>query len=137
MDFSALAEAAKHGDVAAFASLYSEVYKDMYKFAFYTLGHREDAEDAVADAVTAAYGQIARLKSAEAFRPWIFRILSNICRRTLKTYVHKTAELDEEIPCREADFTENAVIRAVFGCLADPCIFSAAIQAGKSEKFFT
>ena len=42
-----LVRRAKRGDVDAFAELYAGIYKDMYRFALYTLRNTSDAEDAV------------------------------------------------------------------------------------------
>ncbi|HUM84302.1 MAG TPA: RNA polymerase sigma factor [Lachnospiraceae bacterium] len=135
-EMAALAEKARRGDTEAFSQLYAGVYKDLYRFALYVLGHREDAEDAVADTVLAAYGQIASLRNAEAFRAWIFRILSNRCRRTLKTYVNKTEELDEELPDPRPDFTENDSLRAAFACLTEEerVIISLHIFGGYTSR---
>jgi RNA polymerase sigma-70 factor (ECF subfamily) len=47
--------------------------------------NRHDAEDLVAEAVTKAWASRRSLRDAERFRPWIFRILTNVflseCRR--------------------------------------------------------
>lgn len=64
-----------------FMALYQEVYQDLYRLAYYYLGNPEDAEDAVQDAVLAAFEGFGRLRKEEAFRPWIFRILVNRCRK--------------------------------------------------------
>ena len=53
-----LVRRAKRGDVDAFAELYAGIYKDMYRFALYTLRNTSDAEDAVSDAVTDAFASI-------------------------------------------------------------------------------
>lgn len=85
---------AKQGDVNAFSRLYEEVYRDLYRFAFYTLGHAEDAEDVVSDTVTDAFASIHKLKHAEAFHGWIFKILSNKCKMVLKQYTKKNVSID-------------------------------------------
>ena len=46
---------AKASDAAAFAELYESVYKDLYRFAYYTLKHPQDAEDVVSETVIDAY----------------------------------------------------------------------------------
>ena len=56
-----LVRRAKRGDVDAFAELYAGIYKDMYRFALYTLRNTSDAEDAVSDAVTDAFASIRKL----------------------------------------------------------------------------
>ena len=63
-----LVRRAKRGDVDAFAELYAGIYKDMYRFALYTLRNTSDAEDAVSDAVTDAFASIRKLRSEEAFK---------------------------------------------------------------------
>ena len=53
-DMSLLAEKARGGDPEAFASLYEMVYKDLYRYALYMLGQKEDAEDVVSETVMAS-----------------------------------------------------------------------------------
>ena len=90
-----LVKRAKRGDTEAFASLYSEVFQDMYRFAFYTLGNREDSKDAVSEAVLSAFSSIKNLRKEEAFRSWIFRILFVKCKERRREYANQTLELDE------------------------------------------
>ena len=47
MDERLLVKRAKRGDTAAFAELYGTIYKRLYRFALYTLGNTQDAEDVV------------------------------------------------------------------------------------------
>jgi len=116
-DMSLLAEKARGGDPEAFASLYEMVYKDLYRYALYMLGQKEDAEDVVSETVMAAYAQIGQLKSPEAFRAWIFRILSNKCRNQRAAYLHKTGEVDEQMPDPSGDFTKESMLRAAMDTL--------------------
>lgn len=76
-----LVRRARRGDVKAFATLYEKVYKDLYRFALCLMRHPQEAEDAVGETVVTAYEQIHKLRKAEAFRSWIFKILVNVCRR--------------------------------------------------------
>ena len=75
-----LVKQAKLGKKEAFAELYETVYEDMYRFALYVLKDRDDAEDAVAETVADAFESIWKLRKEEAFRAWIFKILSNKCK---------------------------------------------------------
>ena len=68
---------AKRGDVKAFSELYARIYQELYKFALYTMKHRQDAEDVVSETVIIAYENIKKLKKEESFRSWIFTILMN------------------------------------------------------------
>lgn len=93
-----LVRQAKHGNVDAFASLYQEVYEDLYRFAVYTLKNPADAQDVVSETVTDAFASIRRLRKENAFKAWIFKILSAKCKRKLKEYVHRKAELSGGLP---------------------------------------
>lgn len=98
-DYIKLVKAARRGDAQAFAKLYEEVYEDMYRFALYTLKHTQDAEDAVSETVTAAFASIKKLRTAEAFKGWIFRILSNKCREKLREYATRALSLEGRQEC--------------------------------------
>lgn len=116
-----LVQRAKLGDTGAFAKLYEAVYQDLYRFALYTLKNPHDAQDAVSDTVTDAFETIAKLRADEAFCGWIFKILSNKCKRKLKEYVKHTQELTEKAAEHHAymGMDEQAAIRSLFFELAD------------------
>ena len=95
---------AKQGDVDAYGRLYEMVYMDLYRFALFTLKDPHDAEDVVSDTVTDSFVGIGKLKAEEAFRGWIFKILTNKCRRMLKQRAERPAmkEYEEAMSGREA-----------------------------------
>ncbi len=118
-----LVHAAKKGDKNAFSQLYQEIYRDLYKFALYSLQDEQDAEDAVSDAVLDAWQGIHRLRQEDAFRPWMFRILSAKCKRKIRSYVRQRSETDLEdldIPVDGGfESGESLELRRAFGQLSD------------------
>lgn len=126
-----LVRQAKKGSVDAFARLYEEIYEDMYKFALYTLRNTYDAEDVVSEAVTSAFASIKKLRLDEAFKGWIFRILSNKCNEKLKEYAKRNRVLEREdadMPegkqplseeAVEADISERIFIQGLFWELSE------------------
>ncbi|MGX8703363.1 MAG: RNA polymerase sigma factor [Lachnospiraceae bacterium] len=118
-----LAARAKGGDPEAFGSLYGMVYKDLYRYAYYMLGQKEDAEDAVMETVCEAYTQIRQLREPDAFKGWIFRILTARVKRTRKLYLAKTAELTEAVTetvaAPNSDFANNAAVMASLSTLSE------------------
>lgn len=116
-----LVKRAKRGDTEAFASLYAEVYENMYRFALYTLKNTSDAEDVVSEAVMDAFASIKKLRSEEAFKSWIFRILSNKCKDKLLEYSKKTYELDESITEKQSILgpEDGVIVRRSFFDLED------------------
>ncbi len=129
---------AKCGDVTAFARLYEQIYADLYRFALYTLKNKTDAEDVVSETVTEAFASIRKLKKEEAFKGWIFRILSYKCKDKLREYLKKNEELPKDY--KEAatgeDVEESAVLRALFFSLEEEerLIISMHLFAGYTSK---
>ena len=72
-----------------FLKKYEEIYKDLYRYAYFSLGHAQDAEDAVSEAVMDAYASRDKLKDVNAFRGWMFTILYRKCKQKRKEYLEK------------------------------------------------
>ena len=71
-------------DENAFCRLYDNCREDLYRYAYYKLGSREEAEDAVQDCVLEAWRGLSGLRRVEAFRGWIFKILAASCNRRIR-----------------------------------------------------
>ena len=76
--------------VKRFSEMYETVYRDLYHYALCLMKNPQEAEDAVSEAVVAAYENIHKLKKEEAFRSWIFTILTNKCKKRLKKALKET-----------------------------------------------
>lgn len=83
-------------DTKTFAQMYETVYKDLYRFALCMMRNPQDAEDAVSEAVVAAYENIEKLKKDDAFKSWIFTILSNICKKKWRNAAREEKRSDDE-----------------------------------------
>ena len=80
-----------------FLKKYEEIYKDLYRYAYFSLGHAQDAEDAVSEAVMDAYAGRGKLRESDAFRGWMFTILSRKCKQKRKEYAeNKFISMDEK-----------------------------------------
>lgn len=76
-----LAKKATKGDATAFGELYSQFSAEMYRYALYSLGTREAAQDAVQETALEAFRGIGNLKNESAAKAWFFGILYNVCKR--------------------------------------------------------
>lgn len=123
-------------NIDLFTQLYETVYRDLYRFAYYTLRNRQDAEDVVSETVLSAYEQFTRLRDINSFRPWIFKILTNQCKRQLKLYVNKNLPLDEQIIPYEADKEESIDIQNALFSLSEEerIIVSLSVYGGYNSK---
>lgn len=76
-------------DTDAFGRIYNDIYLDLYKMAFYILGNKELAEDAVADTFLDAYKGVSKIKDSSKFENWILKILTSKCKQMLKNKYNK------------------------------------------------
>ncbi len=56
----------------------------MYHTAWTMLGNEEDCRDAVQEAILRAWEKRHSLRDEDCFRPWLMRILMNICHTALR-----------------------------------------------------
>ena len=94
---------AMNADKNAFSEIYYSCYKDLYKFALYTLGNAEDAADVVADTFVDMWKGIGKLRNPEAFMSWAFKILSVRCKKEISDIIMRRSEYSYE------DFMESPV----------------------------
>lgn len=84
-------------DAKTFAQMYERIYVELYRYALCLMRNPQEAEDAVSEAVLSAYENVHKLRKEEAFKSWIFTILTNVCKRRLNDYFRNSkCELSEE-----------------------------------------
>lgn len=110
-----------------FIKLYSEVYKDLYKIAYYYMGNRTEAEDAVGDAVLRAYENFGSLREREAFRGWMIKILINICKKRMKSWYRR-----DEVPTEKAE--EEGSLQTVPDYITGPAVRAAMETLNEEER---
>jgi len=132
---------ATKGDKEAFSELYTMIYKDMFRFALFLLGNREDAEDVVSEAVYEIYKGIVKLKDIKAFHRWVFVIISNKSKKVYKKRKEATIDIFDVINCiYDEDDLESEVIIDIQNAflslsLLEKNIISYSVIAGyKSEE---
>jgi RNA polymerase sigma-70 factor (ECF subfamily) len=77
--------------------LYSLVYKELYRVAYYSLRNEHDVADVVSETVLDAFGTIKKLRNEDAFRAWIFKILSAKIKRKQAEYAKAPADISEPV----------------------------------------
>lgn len=90
---------------------------DMFAYAFSITRSREDAEDAVHNAIIKAYGGLPKLRNAEKLRPWLFKILRNECLLIIRQGKRFT-ELDGELPAQQPDRESSLDLSSAVGSLS-------------------
>lgn len=113
----------------------------MYRFAYYTLGNQQDAEDVISETVLDAYKGIRTLKKPEKFKAWIFQILSTKCKRQIAVYVSNREHLRDESETEQFiqddyPYAEHLDVRKAFSKLneTEKMIISLMVFAGYNSR---
>jgi RNA polymerase sigma-70 factor (ECF subfamily) len=121
MDDAALLRAHVDGDPEAFGELVRRHRDRLWAVALRTLGDREDAADAVQDALISAYRSAERFRGDAAVTTWLHRIVVNACldrarrrqaRPTVPLPDHEAAvsTLDGREPDRDTGIAVHAAL---------------------------
>ena len=95
-------------DKEAFCAQVIGCQETMFRTARAILRNDQDAEDAVQEAICAAFARRDSLRDAEKFKPWMLRILANTCYDACRRR-RNTSDLDAagEVPAPETDQAER------------------------------
>lgn len=121
MDEKYLVMRASGGDKSAFAALYTRYKDELYRYAYFKLGNEDDARDAVSSCIVAAYEGIYSLRTASAFKAWIFRILYRSCCHIIreKSYLNNRADTAELEKLVSPNTSLSPELKEAFGILSD------------------
>ncbi len=72
-------EQCRNDNLQDFRKLVEKESPFVFSVAFRILGNNDDAEDVVQETMITIWGKIKEVKSAESFRPWLYRIIVNKC----------------------------------------------------------
>lgn len=73
-----LMQKAKRGDQAAFAELVDKYRDKIYAYLYRMVGNREDALDLAQETFLRIYSNLRNFKLGQPFRPWLYRIATNL-----------------------------------------------------------
>lgn len=82
-DMTDLLTAARQGDSAAFERLVARYRRELYAHCYRMLGSVQDAEDAVQEALLAAWRGLPGFEGRSSLRGWLYRIATNVCLRLI------------------------------------------------------
>ncbi|OBA32562.1 MULTISPECIES: RNA polymerase sigma factor [Rhodococcus] len=95
MDEAELIERCRAGDRAAFAELVAPSRERVWAVCVRITGNRHDAEDALQDALIAAWQNLGRFRGTATSGTWLYRIASNAALAVVRT--RRGEVLDERL----------------------------------------
>lgn len=125
------------GDRDAFAQLYARHHGRLKRLALANTRSREDAADAVQDAMLAAHRAAPTFRQQAAVGSWLYRIVLNACRDRLRRHqIHPVEALDENrvsVPDRSGEVDTALTVRRAL--LQLPVDQRAAVLAVDMQGF--
>ena len=94
------------GDVQAFEEIVSTYGPRLRYYLLKLLGRPEAVEDAVQEIWLDVYRGLARLRRAESFRAWVYRIARDRAYRTLRQARPQRRLIDAELPAPDSEGEE-------------------------------
>jgi RNA polymerase sigma-70 factor (ECF subfamily) len=90
-EYAPLVRRAAAGDRQAMERLLMRAQAVAFRFSLLVCGHAEDAEDVMQDALLKTYRYVGRITQPEAFRPWLYKTVTNACRMKRRRRVDEPA----------------------------------------------
>lgn len=94
-DEADLLERARSGDQSAFAALVTPRRARLWSVCLRVVGDRHDAEDALQDALTAAWQHLGSFRGEARFDTWLYRIASNAALAVARRRRERVTDPDE------------------------------------------
>lgn len=128
-----LVAACRNGDQQAFAALVGSSRHVLWSVCREITGHAQDAEDAMQDALTAAWQNMDKFHGNSRFSTWLYRIATNAALAVRRRRRDEPTELEELETLTSSDYyrgpdERTVTIDAVRRAIADlPDDFQVAI----------
>lgn len=118
------------GDRHAFAELFQRHHRQLHRLARLTSRTREDAEDALQDAMLSAHRGAGSFRHDAAVSSWLYRIVVNACLdRLRRSKAHPTAPLDDIHPVSDRTAQVETAIAVQRALMRLPVEQRAAVVA--------
>jgi RNA polymerase sigma-70 factor (ECF subfamily) len=80
-----LTERCRQGDLDAFGQVYARYEQNVFRYAYFLLGHSEDAADVKQETFLKAYQSISLFRGDASLLTWLLKICINLCRDRLRS----------------------------------------------------
>jgi RNA polymerase sigma-70 factor (ECF subfamily) len=109
-----LLDAASGGDEDAFGRLVDMCRAELHAHCYRMLGSFHDAEDAFQETLVRAWRALPRFGGERRFRPWLYRIATNVCLDALGRRPKRRLPIDHGAPASPDDAPGEPVAESVW-----------------------
>jgi RNA polymerase sigma-70 factor, ECF subfamily len=100
------------GESEAISQLYRQHVKEVYRFIYYKVGNKEDAEDLTQEVLMAAFHGLPRFRGEASFRNWCYEIAKRkIADQWREKYSMPTVDIEALLGIHTAIETEESTER--------------------------
>ncbi len=94
------------GDLDAYSQVYDKYERQVFRYAYHILGHREDADDIKQETFLKAFQAINTFRSESSLQTWLLKICGNLCRDKIKSWdrrkvTYDSTLRDDELGCSD------------------------------------
>ena len=87
----------RQGETSAFEMLVKRYEMPLFNYIARMIGSRSEAEDLFQETFLRVYKHLDRFRTTGRFRPWVYRIATNLCKDHIKYRSrHRTVSLDKD-----------------------------------------
>jgi len=106
---TSLLQAARSGDEAAFSHLVAPYRRELHVHCYRMLGSFDDAEDAVQEALLAAWRGMASFQGRASVRTWLYKVATNTCLNLIRT-ASRRPQMADSLPASAPAPTGSAEV---------------------------
>lgn len=110
----ALLTAARTGDEGAFERLIGPRRRELHAHCYRMLGSTQDAEDALQEALLAAWRGLQGFEGRSSLRAWLFRICTNACLRAIERRPKRVLTPDYGPPSGQTEDLGEPVLEPIW-----------------------
>ncbi len=130
-----LLTAARAGDEEAFSRLIGPWRRELHAHCYRMLGSTTDAEDALQDALLAAWRGLPRFEGRSSLRSWLYKIATNACLRAIERRPKRVLPIDYGPPSDPHDQRPEPLMESVWiEPFADVMLADSATPAARYEQ---
>jgi RNA polymerase sigma-70 factor (ECF subfamily) len=135
MNESQLVSAARDGDQDAFARLIDPYRRELHAHSYRMVGSVTDAEDALQDALLAAWRGLARFEGRSSIRSWLYTITTNACLRAIDRRPKRVLPVDYGPAADPQDAIAEPLVESTWiEPYADSTLTDVATPAARFEQ---